>query len=615
MSDVLRKPFSVYWSLILAIPVIISAVTVNLPEKWGAFIGDSAVYYAMADSMAHDLDLQYTKSDLVRITREWPSGPQGVLLVADETDPSIIHYAKPILYPLLSAPFVSWLNSNGLLLMNALCFLVIISTSLFALDGNKDFRIKAALWTFSFWGLTVIPAYIYILTPDLFNCAFIMAGLLPWLYWEHSKNESKSNILLMLSAMMIGIATAARPPNGLFLVLPVWSLLSQSLDGVSIREWSAIRKRIIILILMVAFFVAGAILILKLTEQFTGQMISHGGFRKRIVGHLPFELPGFNFINTGNEISTRNIKFVFHFKTLWLNLKYFFFGRFTGMVLYFFPAFISLLLALPWMWTDKSVRKSDSPVRYSALVVCAGMVLFHLIFIPTNYHGGSCSIGNRYLVSFLPAFFLILRRPPSLKIILVTIFITAILTGPVALNPIDSMARYQDVSKRSTFDRFPLEITLLNSWPNDSQRSVRVPFDGYFAYFADDDQWGKELNGFWTAGDAATSLVIRCWKPADRLKLEIGNGGASNHLEIKAGRATFCKHALPGEQIEWICSPGPPTYFYNLAGNPSYCYQIDIRNSDGFIPMFSDPNSTDPRFLGSFIKIITEDNFSGSKDK
>lgn len=42
---------------------------------------DEAVYYMMAQSFAHDLDLEYTKKDLIRVYKDgWHVGPQGVFL-------------------------------------------------------------------------------------------------------------------------------------------------------------------------------------------------------------------------------------------------------------------------------------------------------------------------------------------------------------------------------------------------------------------------------------------------------------------------------------------------------------------------------------------------------
>ena len=49
---------------------------VRLTEFWG----DGATYHAMAWSLAEDGDLRYEAKDVVRVRREFPSGPQGIFL-------------------------------------------------------------------------------------------------------------------------------------------------------------------------------------------------------------------------------------------------------------------------------------------------------------------------------------------------------------------------------------------------------------------------------------------------------------------------------------------------------------------------------------------------------
>ncbi|MCD4654488.1 hypothetical protein K8T06_11220 [bacterium] len=578
-----------WYILLVCLPLIAGALQVHLPSLWGGFIGDSAVYYAMSDSLAHDGDLQYTQQDLARITREWPGGPQGILLTADKNDPTRIHYAKPLLYSLAGAPFVRFFRANGLLFFNALCFAFLVFLGCLAFPEWEEKRpLEICLWSLVFWALTAVPAYIFSLTPDLFNGTLVMAGLIPWVRHSTSRHPLR---MLVLSAFILGIAAASRPPNGLFLLLPLWSLLFPTLK-------TSLKQRIVTFLVVITVFVLGVTSVYGLSYLLTGQGFAYSGFRKRIVGHFPLESSEYTFLNTGNLMSTESTKFVFHWDTLRHNLRYFFVGRFAGLIPYFFPAFVSLVAIFP--------TGGKRQVRIPVLLVVTGLLFFHIVYIPSNWHGGSCAVGNRYLISWLPAFMLLLRRPPNRKILLVTAAFTAVFTGAVTLSPATALINYRDIPKRTIMQVFPMEITLLESWPVDDLKHRRVDYVDYFLYFADDNQFGQEEGGYWVRGRSRADCVMRCWKPTQKVMLTIRNGARSANLYGCVGNAEFSRKAGPGELINLELKPGPPVNAYNLAGNVSYCYPVRIGTSSGFIPRYLDTQSTDHRFLGCFIKIGLE---------
>jgi len=88
------------------------ALTVDFPRAALGFKSDEATYYMMAYSLIEDGDLSYTKDDLVRVWREFPSGPAGVFLQkgrtlrgAPDPNPNRFYYGKSFIYPLFAAPF------------------------------------------------------------------------------------------------------------------------------------------------------------------------------------------------------------------------------------------------------------------------------------------------------------------------------------------------------------------------------------------------------------------------------------------------------------------------------------------------------------------------------
>ncbi len=119
------------------VALLAATVRLDLPRaSRGEFWGDGATYYAMAWSLAHDLDLRFDERDLARIRAEYPNGPQGLFLKRASggltvdgaagfpwlrrvrPDEGRLYYAKAFVHPLVAAPLVALLGTRGLLLAN-----------------------------------------------------------------------------------------------------------------------------------------------------------------------------------------------------------------------------------------------------------------------------------------------------------------------------------------------------------------------------------------------------------------------------------------------------------------------------------------------------------------
>ena len=65
----------------IAVAIVVATASLDLPRaSRSEFWGDSATYYAMAWSLARDLDLRFEARDLERVRAEYPGGPQGLFL-------------------------------------------------------------------------------------------------------------------------------------------------------------------------------------------------------------------------------------------------------------------------------------------------------------------------------------------------------------------------------------------------------------------------------------------------------------------------------------------------------------------------------------------------------
>ena len=67
-------------TLAIFIVLVSWALTVDFTKVSYGFFSDGATYYSLAHSIADDFDFEYRKEDLVRVWREFPSGPEGIFL-------------------------------------------------------------------------------------------------------------------------------------------------------------------------------------------------------------------------------------------------------------------------------------------------------------------------------------------------------------------------------------------------------------------------------------------------------------------------------------------------------------------------------------------------------
>ena len=117
------------------------ALSVDFPRTAMGIQSDEATYYMMGHSLAEDGDLTYRRDDLVRVWKEFESGPTGLFLkqgsnvlewgvmrkppffwtrVQPDGDGTRLYYGKSFIYPLFAAPFVKLFGTNGFLILHAL---------------------------------------------------------------------------------------------------------------------------------------------------------------------------------------------------------------------------------------------------------------------------------------------------------------------------------------------------------------------------------------------------------------------------------------------------------------------------------------------------------------
>src|SRR5262245_39355018 len=347
------------------------ALTVDFPRAALGFKSDEATYYMMAYSLIDDGDLTYTKDDLVRVWREFPSGPAGVFLKkgktfggADDPNPNRLYYGKSFIYPLFAAPFVKVFGTNGFLVLHALLLSLVILCGYLFLHARSGPLVSVVL-ACGFVMASVVPVYFVWLMPEVFNFSLVFLAYFCWLYKEVARLEQAPQKMRWLftgrsdvaAAVLLGIATFSKVTNALlFAPIVGWQL------------WKLVRARSIRTSTIVGTALAFVVLaggLFAINKVISGEWNYQGGDRETYYFEFPFqnEVPkhDLGLSKSRGEVLGALSHIIFNPRTFTSNLihniEYFFIGRHTGLLGYFFPAMFAMtaFLLAPrqrpvWQW-------------------------------------------------------------------------------------------------------------------------------------------------------------------------------------------------------------------------------------------------------------------------
>ena len=583
-------------SLFLNVPVIHNSSSEGVV---GFLPGDQSTYYAMAQSLAFDRDLEWTPLDLVRYDKDFAAGPLGLFLKrVKRPEGERLYYAKNLAYPLFAAPFVRAFGPNGPFVLHAvLLFLVLLmGWSYFNLAASPGLSLLRVL-TFVF--ASVAWLYYLWISPELFNLALVFTSLFLWLYKQRSREAGfppagpgmawlrrflLSDASDYLAAFVGGIAVYFKPPNVAVLgPILLWHLLHKKIlksAGLALAAGLSIGL----------LFGANVLL----THEWNYQ----GGERKSFYYSYPYERPGVTFDSApGQEMTADGYmeKSLISAKYVPINLFYYFFGRYTGVAWYFFPAFLFLILF---------AAGKKSLDRWLILAALGGEILIYVILMPTNYGGGGGSLANRYFLGIYP-FFLFLSGPRIRRSeIGVSWGVAALLLSQMFISPIQTSMHPSTQRKRFPFTLFPIEKTLINELPtNTNPYAFRLewidpPPNNQFLYFLNDNFHKKERTeaGWWTLGDRALDIMLRTFFPAKEVRLHLtGNLRQANKVTVGVEGKTKTVVLGPGERATLTFPVGD-----GFTIRASHQYRMSIRADKGAFPYYEDRKSGDRRWIGVF---------------
>jgi len=597
------------------------ALTVDFPKAAMGIQSDEATYYMMGHSLAEDGDFTYRKEDLVRVWREFPSGPAGLFLkrgskvvewglmleppffwTRTEADPAVssrLYYGKSFAYPLAAAPFVKLFGTNGFLVLHALLLGLVVWCGYLFLHARMNALLAAALSGAFVMG-SIVPVYFVWITPELFNFALGLLGYFCWLYKEVATAQSSpwgtrwlcrpsSDVV---AAVLLGIATFSKVSN-LLLFLPILAWLIWR------RRWGGLVATGLVFGLC-----AGGLFLVNMA--ITGEWNYQGGYRRTFVFEFPFQTDHSTFEIPDSTLMARDESLagvIFDRRVFWTNLShnlgYVFVGRNAGLVPYFFPAVFAVLAFL-------AAPRRRPGWQYLVLAAGLAQILFFIINLPYTWGGGGGSVGNRYFMGAYGVFLFLL--PPLSRTWLAVIpwAIGGLFTAPLVLNPFVTSFHPAEHTKHGPLRALPVELTMVNDLPVNTEGPARVLVwfgdnpgqndPGFQIYFLDDNAFGREVDkAFWVKGESRAEFLIKTDRPMKQLVLALSAGPLDTTVTASVnGRSQQVVMKEP-QQMTFTLDRG---FWYQAR---AYVWVVSVSSSTGFVPIFHG-GGEDSRYLGVRVK-------------
>jgi hypothetical protein len=592
------------------------AVSVDFPRAAMGIHSDEATYYMMGHSLVEDGDLTYRREDLVRVWREFPSGPSGLFLKRGEDildaglmrrppffwtrtqpdpDSSRYFYAKSFIYPLFAAPFVAIFGTNGFLVFHALLLALVAWCSYLFLHARMPAAVATVL-TGAFIFATVVPVYFVWIAPELFNFSLGLLAYFCWLYKEvaDAPVRGRSGWLFtassdLVAAVLLGVLTFSKATNALLFV--------------PIALWLAWRRQWMRAAVVSVLFVAVAASLFGANMAITGGWNYQGGDRKTFLLEFPFQTPAsdFNIVPNRHGRDEALTDVIFDRAVFWTNLshnlKWFFVGRYGGLVAYFFPAVFALVAYL-------AAARRRPLWQHLVLLGALAQILVFIIMTPYTWSGGGGSVGNRYFMSAYGLFLFLLPPFTRVSVALIPWVVGALFMAPLVLNPFAASFRPGDNAKSGPLRLLPVELTMVYDWPiNTDPARVRVWYGnhpegsspGFQIYFFDDNAYQQEGDkSFWVKGESRAEFLVKTDRPMKRLILTLIAGGVPTRVRVSLSGRTQEVALQPGESQQVLFALGDGFPYQGTWP----VWLASVSSSAGFTPVFADPSSTDTRYLG-----------------
>ncbi|MBK7977182.1 MAG: hypothetical protein IPK07_29270 [Deltaproteobacteria bacterium] len=592
------------FGLALAGFVVATSLVSDLPvTRRRVFQSDEATYYVMAQSLAHDLDLTYTRHDLARSHQEFPGGPQGVFLKKVAGDRIV--FGKGYLLPLLAAPFVRVLDARGFLVLHAVLLAACIAAGaswLRAMGGARGAAATAA----TFVAGSVLPVYARWMTTEISHFALVFLGMALWFRppfrpapldgpWARRFGTDPRDVA---ATVLFGLATFLKPLPNVLLAVPL------GLSCLWRRRWWGT-------VVVGAVFVGVVGGLFLINRWATGEFNYQGGHRVTCLFRFPLEDSRVG-IDDCFSMATEKLADTATPKEWLTGWRSYLVGRFGGVAWHFPMAIVALAAFL---------RRPRDPWRWGLIVVAIAEIGWALYFIPFNYVGGGGAIGNRYFMGTYALLFFLLARPLTARTLALGWGAVGLLLGGALLAPTAVTASPGSHAMSAPWRWFAPDRELLLDLPTDTNpHAYGKPFGTpprYKLYFLDDSFYGPETGCgwvpsehargagcFWIRGGRTAEFLLQSEGPLGEILVAVANGPRPNHVVVRVEGREQRVELAPGE-VRVVSLPAGEGFSYHHKGLDVLVHRVSVASERGFVPALDsgDGRSGDQRYLGVFLNV------------
>jgi hypothetical protein len=547
---------------------------------------DESAYYLAALSLAHDGDLRVEPKDVDRAFQEFPFGPVNNVILMTDDGWRTVYFGKPYIYSLFAAPFAFFFGANGLVFFNMLLTMAMVWMGYLYLRRTNPPGL-AALFSASFFLLSVGFSYVFWLQTEVFNMAAVAACLffgLPRTDEAGLPDRRREWLWAALSGAVLVLAVYNKPMFGAVGLAPLYAYARE-------RRWKTAGAWVLGAILSLAVVAGIATALTGHPSAYLG--VSRQGATLCEPGKVPIapvapevpqpaagkttggKAPG--GVAVPNSTTGNTWTWLVRAPDVTLyemveNLGYFLVGRHTGMLIYTpFAALAVIFFLLPGRR-----RPGD---RWVLLGVVSAVALYFLTFIAWNWQGGGGFVGNRYFISAVPAFLFLVQEIRPRWLVLAGHVVAGLFLGPLLFTPFGAPVpepTLQAHVRGGPFRFLPLELSLRNV---PGYERVQI---GDLRIVGRKDVFVPQGEQMWVGGANRVELYFIGDRPIGKAVFLVTSFAPGNRVEIEMGDAREVLDFGPGEEARRVrLVPGEPFRVRRQKWATFYVYKMVVTSRSG----------------------------------